>query len=486
MNFSACLINLSRSLGRWDNRYVSSPLAALLLSSSPWLLGASLTLIIASRLGVSGPFLGISTATGGLSGYMLIGLLPHSVFVQTLVTGDTLWAHILLIFAGISAIRLVAQVAIENRGKYTAPVALNTHITGFAALLAVIAIYGTGIWQALWLPTHGWDVLDHWAPTALNLMSSSADTLNPDITTHYHPIAISKISTWSSSASLIYGASLPHTPWMLTWISIGMIVYFFARYHRLSHSASLLSCYFTATIPLLENHTLIAGYGEIFVGAAMISACALLSLGFDRRNMLLLFIGLAVAAFPIGLKNTGAFYTAAPLFGALFLLHHRPRTILLCCIFTFFTLSALFFYHFGIDTKFFGNPIYHQPSTGYISIFGKALWFFTAPPFTDIFFNHIISWFVNGSFGQWFLVVLIALLLQLALRVSDNIFSFLAATVTFGIVGLAASQLTVYGYSHGVPANDIGHSRFTLPLLLIVPLLCLRLLSLTRSQEAKP
>ena len=101
-----------------------------------------------------------------------------------------------------------------------------------------------------------------------------------------------------------------------------------------------------AAVPLLENHTLLAGYGESWIAGVLLLSAIVMCAAVVRNSALLICIGIVIAAVSVAVKNSGAFYFFALLIpiGCLFLKQrgfgfNRQALLLsgttICCLLTY-------------------------------------------------------------------------------------------------------------------------------------------------------
>lgn len=147
-------------------------------------------------------------------------------------------------------------------------------------LLAVLAIRYAGLGlEIIWRPLYPWDAWTIWAPRAqvwfalkeLVPFVDSATWLhhpNQEVYTlpaWQYPKAVSLIQLWIALALEQWDDSLINLPWLLCAGALGLAFYGQLRCLGLGRLISLLGVYLLLSIPLLNTHTALAGYADLWL-----------------------------------------------------------------------------------------------------------------------------------------------------------------------------------------------------------------------------
>ena len=263
---------------------------SFLLAALPWFAGATCCLALAprSRYQNSGTYQPSRVAsipvltTAGVGG----------------VLGYLLWAYAILGAArlGIALLQpasialLCLFIALAGRRAFTT--LLNGHYPKFstierALMLLLLGLFALAVYLQ-YTPLFGWDGLDSWQLKASRFIENSQEQDFKSLDYwQRHPKTVWLIAAWAGWAGQLTGASFWTAPWILCGVSISLIGAGFV-YAQTSNSTLALACAVVlATLPLLENHMVIAGYAEIWLCALLMSGVFISALGQkkSRENM---------------------------------------------------------------------------------------------------------------------------------------------------------------------------------------------------------
>ncbi|ABA57267.1 hypothetical protein [Nitrosococcus oceani] len=159
----------------------------------------------------------------------------------------------------------------------------NSWQTGlFALLIALLAIRFVNLGlEILWRPLYPWDAWTTWAPRAqvwfalkeLVPFVDSATWLHHPSRDIYtlpawsYPETVSLIQLWISLALEQWDDSLINLPWLFCAAALGLAFYGQLRLWGLVPLASLLGTYLLLSLPLLNIHTALAGYADLWLAA---------------------------------------------------------------------------------------------------------------------------------------------------------------------------------------------------------------------------
>lgn len=438
-----------------------------LAASSPWLLGALLALNLVRR---KETFPGMCPLLAGIGGY--VGCIGISGVIwladqsgTTVLRPESLY----IIFATQLCLLLRIVLGLIHRIPCRFSVRRNSVSWwrfALAAFCLSIIVYSL-LAQAL-LPTQAWDSLSFWADMARQFNLHSAEEWQaPFEFVHRHPPTLFLLLSWSGwSSEVLVAQSFPQWPWLCTWFSVGLIVFGFSRAIGVASCPSLILTLVITSTPLIENHGLNAGYGELLLTTAMLGCCSLFIIGCTYYRVVYIYWGALLSLSSLTLKNTGVFYAFLPLVSFFIVLLFQQtmakKTIFGTLLAAF--LALLLFKE--IAFSFLGNKIYINFANVEFAFAGYDL---TLEKFSlaELLKNHLHAWFLNGSFHQLALAF-IACIVSIFLGTKDSGSIFLQITILSGFFILALSQLTQYGFEHATPMGDTGNSRFSMPIFSLV------------------
>jgi hypothetical protein len=212
------------------------------------------------------------------------------------------------------------------------------------AMLIGLRVLSLGM-ELVWRPLYAWDATMHWATKAR--VWFSAGSLVPFVenqqwlemggngvfTDHHpgYPITVPLLQVWMSSALDRWDESLINLPWLLCLVGLGSAFYGQSRFAGATPVVSIAFTYLLLSMPLLNTHVALAGYADLFMGAAYcLAIMAFYNWSVTRAPgqglLALLFIFCCMLA-----KNEG-FYWALTFLPALLVvtLPHRHTIVLFC------------------------------------------------------------------------------------------------------------------------------------------------------------
>jgi len=232
---------------------------------------------------------------GGVLGYVMLALFIRlrdsagaPVFVAELIQTIsliTLVSALASIWAWFSRSKFVPCLSRCPEPKSSSP---TTGVTVAAGLFVLVAVT---FYQVAVNPVSSWDGLTSWTRLA-NLMLHFE--LNPDgvgdasavakqgADRHWsgrHPVTIHHITAFSGFAlkntEMIRGWLVP---WSFCWMCGAIVVWGAIRDLSDSSLAGLLGGYAYISLPLLENHSVLVGYADLWVAVCVTIAVAFLGL----------------------------------------------------------------------------------------------------------------------------------------------------------------------------------------------------------------
>jgi hypothetical protein len=455
-------------------------LVALSIVSLPWLAGGTVALAITRRgllkkLGkplAGKPALSKSFifGLGGLLGYLCLGYLLWALDKVGLpvFTGTLIVAMAVITLVASLLIRPMPGGAVSVNPIWTRPQLL--------ILVLLIALLVIALWQQYQAPLFAWDALNYWAVKATSFIQHTSGQVDPE--RHQfpskHPSTVVMITAWGGWVSQFMSSSVGFTPWLLCAISICLMGCGFVIATTESRTAGLLTMLLLATVPLAENHYLVAGYAEIWLAAVIMGGALLITLGLGDKRKQWIFAGIAVSLLSLTIKNTGPAY-ALVIFIALLLAVIVQRRGVFWGVIPIALLIIAYLASNGLDFEVLDRKTFWNPSDGRL-FFGERNMGVQLHRLSDVLSNEWYSIFLNQSFSIAGVLLLFSVVCGADFAIknrfenSDLIFLIVA---TLGIlIMLMASQLLLNsGYIHATPNFDTGNSRFTLPLIvLILPL----------------
>lgn len=155
--------------------------------------------------------------------------------------------------------------------------------TLFAALLGVVAFRLAGLClEIIWQPLFAWDAWARWATKArvwyelgqLAPFVHANEWLTKAVAGAYtdsgpgYPPVIPLLQTWSSYGLGRWDDALMNLPWLQCVIALCLAFYGQARLWQLPPLFALTFTYFLLSLPILDTHVALAGYADLFMGAA--------------------------------------------------------------------------------------------------------------------------------------------------------------------------------------------------------------------------
>ena len=88
------------------------------------------------------------------------------------------------------------------------------------------------------------------------------------------PITTPLLQTWVNVALGQWHDSLMNLPWLLIWISLGLIFYAQARSAAIGPAISIAATYMVLSLPYLNVHVALAGYADLLLALCFLAALA--------------------------------------------------------------------------------------------------------------------------------------------------------------------------------------------------------------------
>lgn len=444
---------------------------SIYIASAPWLAGVTTALYLTWLKKAN---LGVGLLGAGVGGYLGCLAIIAAVSASTAMKwsfNSALVLFALLLYKVFILFFVIYTADFKNKMILIKKSLQKIKSPSSLLIIICISLVMLSIYQHVLSPVHGWDSIDFWSNTAKRFIDhtqSGSDTKFEY--QHRHPLAVSLLTAWVASASFqLAGFSSGYWPWFLLWISAGLIVAGFSSLIGLSIFVSFLLGLVTITVPLFENHSLIPGYADFIVAVGFLAAAAVQALSLERpQNKSIFMLGLILSGALLFFKNTGFFYSfilLANLFAYKFNIFKIEIVLFFLVAFSLF-LYKIYLGDFAmLEIPFVGYVDIHEKSA---FLFKKKLSIVGQAP-ADVTINQIYALLINLSFSIHFVIFLFSTLL--VGKACGRTHRYLSSCFFLGIIFLTLSQFTDHGFIYAVPGNDTGNSRFTLPILLLVPLL---------------
>ncbi len=225
----------------------------------------------------------------------LLGLLLIPQFMRGLdALGIPLTFQATASLAGaLIALALVTQLIRGRRARlipaparYVSAIpAAHRILFAFLLLLVVVRVTSLGL-EILWRPLFPWDATMHWATKArvwfehnsivpfvtkdawLELGGAGVFTdRHPD-----YPMTVPLLQVWMNLALGHWDESLMNLPWLLCLVALGGAFYGQLRVASVGPVIAMAFVYLLLSLPLLNIHVALAGYADLFLGAAYCGA----------------------------------------------------------------------------------------------------------------------------------------------------------------------------------------------------------------------
>ena len=450
----------------------------------PWLLGSQVALRLAKNYthleGVSA----IAIGSGGYAGYLIFAFLIWAADRLQMTLLATELAPVYVILSAMFLVQLVRHVFI---------LAPNSRVP---ILLALAAGYVS--WSVLisgTVPTAGWDVLDYWAKKASHFVDhSSSEFSKPysfrDSFRHVsrHPLTLNLVHAWHLWATTVVKdvSNLSITPWSLALLSIFLVTSGACIFITKSAAVGIIAGLMTLTMPLLENHALIGGYTEVWVSIGLTSSIAWLLVAKAEDDRTLFLIGIFLSVTIVFLRNTGFVYALIPVSSlalakvldwvskeSLYLNRHQFLTLLVSLLAVVFLAAVLI--------------LYRVANVDFDIVFAGRVLSLALPDVNHVFMSEFNSKILNQSFSVSFLIVFVAVFSMLfdSSRWTSRSVELIASAQTIGFMLLLLSLFTDHGLRHALPGSDTGHSRFSIPVFCLTPMLFAALIQLLSQSGRK-
>ncbi len=338
-------------------------------------------------------------------------------------------------------------------------------------LLVIFLTYSISL-----LPISSWDFLSFWGVKANDLIEHIDSSTGKSFTyNHPHPITLVAIAAWAGIANA-QGASYPALAsiWaMLACSTLGGI-FVYAKMRGCSIFSASLCSLLLLTMPLYENHLLLAGYAELPLITLTTLATIWFVIGRDSSNQILIVLAILLASIAIYTKNTGFFYGGS-IISAHFLsllcekVGNRFAIPLKTAFIRVILVLASLFCSSMLAMLFLDIRLDDINLAGYAS--------FTQPA-THLMLKNIFSALVEkGSFSVSTLLFSIYLLtISVSPRITTtNIFLTFLCLIYF--LGAIAIQFTDHGSEFGAWNSDTSYTRVLLPMLALAPLLLAQMIA---------
>lgn len=217
----------------------------------------------------------------------------------------------------------------------------------FLLLLIVVRVTTLGL-EILWRPLFPWDATTHWATKArvwfeyhriVPFVTKDAwgeiggAGIFTDLHPHY-PVAMPLLQVWMNLALGRWDESLMNLPWLLCLMALGSAFYGQLRAQGLGPVSAMAFAYLLLSMPLLNTHVALAGYADVFLGAAYCAALMAFHNWCTTRQrwqgLLALFFAISCAL----IKDEGLVWSLTFVPALIFTLMPRRKAAGLCILFS--------------------------------------------------------------------------------------------------------------------------------------------------------
>jgi len=187
-------------------------------------------------------------------------------------------------------------------------------------LIVRLALLGTEVFLR---PLFPWDATMHWATKAkvwfeyrsivpftdnLSWLQAFGEGVFTDRHPNY-PSTIPLLQVWMNLAAGEWNESLMNLPWLVCLAALGGAFYSQLRIAGVEPTLSMVFTYFLLSMPLINTHVALAGYADLFVGAAYCAALMALHNWVSRKQAWQGVLLILFALFLMRLKIEGYMWT---------------------------------------------------------------------------------------------------------------------------------------------------------------------------------
>ena len=229
-----------------------------------------------------------------------------------------------------------------------------------------------------------------------------------------------------------------------------------------------------ATLPLLANHGLIYGYGEIFMSFFCLSFCSAAAYRSEYGGGVSFLIMVLALLSLLFTKNSGPIF-AAFLISSL-ILAHLSRESKIAFIIALIT-TAICVITISVKKLYFFKTGY---TGSFILLAGRKLKVRPSDPL-EVLDNLTHMLVINSSFSLLLITSIFALMYSYSKILTTH-----RVTLVFLVLsclGLILFQFTDLGFRHAVPGNDTGGSRFWIPVSVAAMLLITQIFGAEQQPE---
>ena len=453
----------------------------------PWICGASLSCAFFYRntLAFRGQKLPLSywAGVGGLLGTLIFSF----AILQLGKAGVSILSNRLcLLLALLTLISLAKLLKRASQDRIPKPQNLDI------VLPLLLIPYGYAlISQAQSLPVFAWDSIDHWFFRAKRLIFELGAG-NTTLLGEYdrHPNTVVAIGAWAGWAGRHSGSNSTLF-WLAPLISSYLILNGHLKLLTQSPWLPRIGGILLLSIPLLEAHTLAAGYAEIWLSSIVLASSSLAGIYFSTEQRTFFFLAILTAFCTITIKNIGIVYFAGlgvAFCATFFVTGSRLSAPLLMA----FSLAIGFGMYLGFDINLASIRVAWSPEQMKLVLGGYNL-FLTLHPFHSVMGNQIFAWGVNQSLNL-LLFAFLASGLQILIRDQANrtenpgkdekgSLVVLFGAISVIVITTIAQMIVPAAFENALPASDISNSRFSLPA--VGPMLLFVLISAAKIADKK-
>lgn len=336
-----------------------------------------------------------------------------------------------------------------------------------SAWLVVLTV--SVFWEVVLRPAVAWDALSFWSDAGYSFLIGQLanQTLNP-MSSSTHPVTIKYVGAWGAFALYERSASGLYLPWVSLYFGTILLCVGLGRLLSGRWWLGLTAALLMVSSPVIQAHSALGGYADLWLGAGLFLCLAWLSAGnrevFQPNEGVVILTGLTIISLAF-LKGNGVAYSII-LLGAMLLawVCIKLNWAALLAVIVAIVLVGLRVWDNGVDWSFSGYRLAFLPEEGRLAL-GQREAALASNSWIQITRNFWNAWGVNNSF---YLAAVMGFSACMLTVVSKSLWrNWLILTGLFLVTGLVVlfalgqhiSEELLFDAS--VPSSDINLSRFT-------------------------
>ena len=305
----------------------------------------------------------------------------------------------------------------------------------------LLAVVVSVFWEVAFRPAVAWDTITFWAAHGRRFLLGQLDT--GDLSTmsnSQHPAIIKYVGAWGAFAIYERSASYLYLPWATLYIGtisacVGLGKLLSGRWW-----VGLISALLMASSPLIQAHSALGGYADLWLGAGLFLSLAWLAAAtsrtFQAKAVLIVLISLLITSLAF-LKSNSVVYSivlCGSMLSAWVYIKWQWRAVL--GVISVGVLAVLWVWNNGADWSFAGYQLAFQPEERLL-VAGQERLTIASNNWMDVGRNFWHVWVLSSSFyltGVMGIVFFVLLLLKKMPR--RDWLMLTGVLVLVGLVGL--------------------------------------------------